>query len=89
MHESQPKGAQKLIEGMLQTDPRKRFRVENLISDPYVLCEGVRMTAFEMASTIARQNRIKTFRRDVIKVAHNKAVEILVSLSVTLLFLQR
>jgi hypothetical protein len=47
------------------------------------------MTAFEMASTIARQNRIKTFRRDVIKVAHNKAVEILVSLSVTLLFLQR
>jgi len=37
------------------------------------------MTAFEMASTIARTNCIRTFKRDVIKLAHNKAVEILVS----------
>lgn len=35
------------------------------------------MTAFEMASTIARTNCIRTFKRDVIKLAHNKAVEIL------------
>lgn len=37
------------------------------------------MTAFEMASTIARINGVKTFRRDLIKTAHNKAVDLLVS----------
>jgi hypothetical protein len=44
------------------------------------MCEDVRMTAFEMASTVARHNGIKTFRRDLIKIAHNKAVELLVRL---------
>jgi hypothetical protein len=37
------------------------------------------MTAFEMASQVARQANIKTFKRDTIKIAHNKAVEVLVS----------
>ena len=64
---------------MLQTDPHRRLQAHHLIKDPYVQCEGVRMTAFEMASTIARTNGIRTFKRDVIKLAHNKAVEILVS----------
>jgi hypothetical protein len=37
------------------------------------------MTAFEMASTVARHNNIRTFKREMIKIAHNKAVETLVS----------
>ena len=37
------------------------------------------MTAFEMAGTLARVNNIKTFKRDTIKIAHNRAVELLVS----------
>jgi hypothetical protein len=64
---------------MLEVDPRRRAVASSLIKDPYVLCEDVRMTAFEMASTVARTNNIKTFRRETIKVAHNKAVEVLVS----------
>ena len=72
-------GAARLISTMLEVDPRRRAVASSLIKDPYVLCEDVRMTAFEMASTVARQNNIKTFRRETIKVAHNKAVEVLVS----------
>jgi hypothetical protein len=49
------------------------------MKEPYVMCENVRMTAFEMASTIARNNDVKTFRRDLIKIAHNRAVDLLVS----------
>ena len=36
------------------------------------------MTAFEMAGSVARQTGHRTFKRDVIKLAHNTAVELLV-----------
>lgn len=56
------------------------------MKEPYVMCENVRMTAFEMASTIARNNDVKTFRRDLIKIAHNRAVDLLVSFKFFFLF---
>jgi len=65
---------------MLETDPRKRIRASQLIKDPYVICDEVRMTAFEMAGSVARQTGHRTFKRDVIKLAHNTAVELLVSM---------
>jgi len=37
------------------------------------------MTAFEMASQLSRNNGGRNFTRDQIKVAHNAAVEALVS----------
>ena len=70
---------------MLEVDPRRRLQAHHLIKEPYVTCEEVRMTAFEMASTVARQSNIHTFKRDIIKVAHNKAVELLVSILVVLI----
>lgn len=36
MHELIPYGAVKLIQGMLETDPHRRIRAEQLIKDPYV-----------------------------------------------------
>ena len=42
-------------------------------------CDNLRMTAFEMASNLSRTNGGKNFKREVIKIAHNKAVELLVS----------
>ena len=39
------------------------------------MCDEVRMTAFELAGSVARQAGNATFKRDVIKLAHNKAVE--------------
>ena len=47
-------GAAKIIQGMLEVDPRRRLQAHHLIKEPYVTCEEVRMTAFEMASTVAR-----------------------------------
>jgi hypothetical protein len=67
---------------LLDVDPRKRTQAAQLMKEPYVMCENVRMTAFEMASTIARNNDVKTFRRDLIKIAHNRAVDLLVSFNV-------
>jgi hypothetical protein len=60
-------------------DPRRRLQAVHLIKDSYVTCDDLRMTAFEMAGTLARVNNIRTFKRDCIKIAHNKAVEQLVS----------
>lgn len=45
------------------------------------------MTAFEMAGSVARQTGHRTFKRDVIKLAHNTAVELLVSFASILTFL--
>lgn len=56
-------------------DPRRRLQAVHLIKDSYVTCDDLRMTAFEMAGTLARVNNIRTFKRDCIKIAHNKAVE--------------
>ena len=78
-------GAAKIIQGMLEVDPRRRLQAHHLIKEPYVTCEEVRMTAFEMASTVARSSNIHTFKRDLIKIAHNKAVELLVSLLIVLI----
>lgn len=64
---------------MLEVDPRRRSVASQLIKDPYVICEDVRMTAFEMAGSVARQSGHRTFKRDIIKFAHNTAVELLVS----------
>jgi hypothetical protein len=55
MHESLNNGAAKLVKGMLEVDPRKRLQSHHLIRDPYVLCDEVRMTAFEMAGSVSRQ----------------------------------
>ena len=79
MHEALNNGAGKLIKGMLEVDPRKRLQAYHLIREPYVVCDEVRMTAFEMAGSISRQNGQRNFRRDDIKLAHNRAVELLVS----------
>lgn len=79
MHEALNNGAGKLIKGMLEVDPRKRVQAHQLIREPYVICDEVRMTAFEMAGSICRQNNQRNFRRDDIKLAHNRAVELLVS----------
>ena len=54
MHESLNNGAAKLIKGMLEVDPRKRLQAYHLIREPYVVCDEVRMTAFEMAGSISR-----------------------------------
>lgn len=35
---------------MLEVDPRRRCQAIHLLKDPYVTCDDVRMTAFEMAS---------------------------------------
>lgn len=74
-HESLCKGAEQLIRGCLEVDPRRRLQAVHLIKDSYVTCDDLRMTAFEMAGTLARVNNIRTFKRDCIKIAHNKAVE--------------
>ena len=79
MHELIPKEAAKLIQGMLETDPHRRIRAEQLIKDPYVQCAEVRLTAFEMAGTLARTTGHGNFKRDPIKNAHNNAVQALVS----------
>jgi hypothetical protein len=55
MHESLNNGAAKLVKGMLEVDPRKRLQAHHLIRDPYVVCDEVRMTAFEMAGSVSRQ----------------------------------
>jgi len=56
MHESLNNGAGKLIKGMLEVDPRKRVQAYHLIRESYVICDEVRMTAFEMSGSISRQN---------------------------------
>ena len=79
MHDSLNNGAAKLVKGMLEVDPRKRLQAHHLIRDPYVVCDEVRMTAFEMAGSVSRQAGQRNFKREIIKVAHNRAVETLVS----------
>jgi len=51
-----------------------QITAEQLIKDPYVKCAEVRLTAFEMAGTLARTTGHGNFKRDPIKNAHNNAV---------------
>jgi hypothetical protein len=39
---------------MLETDPRKRAQAKDMIREPYVICDEVRMTAFELSGTVTR-----------------------------------
>ena len=74
-HEALNNGAAKVIKGLLEIDPRRRLQAHHLLREPYIMCDEVRMTAFELAGSVARQAGSGTFKRDVIKLAHNKAVE--------------
>ncbi len=40
---------------MLEVDPRKRSQAHHLLREPYIMCDEVRMTAFELAGTVSRQ----------------------------------
>jgi hypothetical protein len=64
-----------VIKGLLEIDPRRRLQAYHLLREPYIMCDEVRMTAFELAGSVARQAGNATIKRDVIKLAHNKAVE--------------
>ena len=64
---------------MLEVEPRNRCSAKMLLKEPYILGDDIRMTAFEMAGKLSRLNGGKNFTRDQIKVAHNEAVENLVS----------
>ena len=78
-HDALNNGAAKVIKGMLEIDPRRRLQAHHLLREPYIMCDEVRMTAFELAGTVSRQTQTGSYKRDIIKFAHNKAVEQLVS----------
>ena len=53
-HEALGKDARKLISRMLDVDYRKRITAMDIINDPFVKCDDVRLTAFEQAGYIHR-----------------------------------
>lgn len=54
LHDALNNGAEKVIKGMLEIDPRRRLQAHNLLREPYIMCDEVRMTAFELAGTVSR-----------------------------------
>lgn len=69
---------------MLELDPSKRATAAQIIKEPYIRGDDIRMTAFEMAGALSRQMGGRNYSRDHIKVAHNNAVEQLVRLTANL-----
>lgn len=82
---------------MLDTDARRRITANDLVSEPYIACSDIRLTAFETAGSIFRsvQNdhikkhgqrsaplRLDSFKREAIKDAHVTTIEHLVSLNI-------
>ena len=65
----------RLIKSMLELDPNKRLKAGDLIREPYILGDDIRMTAFEIAGYLTRTMSGKHFSRETIKFAHNHAVE--------------
>ena len=49
---------------MLEVDPYKRISAAQLLKEPYIKGEDIRMTAFEMAGSLSRQLNGRNFTRD-------------------------
>ena len=78
-HELLTGDAAKIVKIMLELDPRKRVLADDLLKEPYIIGDDIRLTAFEMAGQLSRKMNGVNFTRDRIKIAHNSAVEQLVS----------
>jgi len=90
-HEALNREARRVISRLLDTDARRRISAHELLKDPFVQCEDIRLTAFELvgaqytraksmeaASRQPRQTQHMLNRRGVIE-AHRGAVDHLVS----------
>jgi len=47
-----------LISRLLEIDPRKRFRAQDLIREPWVKCHDLPLSVFESAGGIYRANSV-------------------------------
>lgn len=54
-HDSLPLEARKVIGRLLDVDSRRRMTAEELVENPYVRCDDIRLTVFEQAGSIMRQ----------------------------------
>ena len=53
-HETLNRDARRVIGRLLDTDYRRRMTADELINDPYIKCEDVRLTVFEKAGQYQR-----------------------------------
>ena len=51
-HDTLCREAKRVISRLLDTDYRRRMTAEELVNDPYIKCEDVRLTVFERAGQI-------------------------------------